>query len=76
MHGKNPRINVVLERPLYQVIQKKAKRDGLSMSLVVRDMVKEAMELHEDIGLAKFSEEREKTYSKSKSLTHKEIWSS
>ena len=76
MHGKNPRINVVLEKPLYQVIQKKAKKDGSSMSLVVRDMVKEAMELHEDIGLAEFAEEREKTYSKNKSLTHKEVWSS
>ena len=76
MHGKNPRINVVLEKPLYQAIQKRAKKDGLSMSLVVRDLVKEAMELQEDIGLAKFAEYREKTYSKTKSLTHKEVWSS
>ena len=75
MHGKNPRINVVLEKPLYQVIQKKAKKDGSSMSLVVRDMVKEAMELHEDIGLAKLAEDREKTYSKGKFLTHKAVWS-
>ena len=35
----------------------------------------EAIELHEDIGLAKFAEERGKTYSRSKSLTHKEVWS-
>lgn len=76
MSGKNPRINVVFEKPLYDVIHKKAKKDGLSMSLVVRDMVKEAIELHEDIALAKFAEEREKTYSRSKSLTHKEVWSS
>lgn len=75
MSGKNPRINVVLEKPLYQMIQEKAKRDGLSMSLVVRDMVKEAMELHEDIGLTHFAEEREKILSKAKSLTHKEVWS-
>ncbi|MFI5304984.1 MAG: antitoxin, RHH family protein [Nitrospiria bacterium] len=75
MHGKNPRINVVFEKPVYEVIHKKAKKEGLSMSLVVRDMVKEAMELHEDMGLAKFAEEREKTYTKSKSLTHKEVWS-
>lgn len=76
MHGKNPRINVVLEKPLYQAIQKRAKKDGLSMSLVVRDLVKEAMALQEDIGLAKLAEVREKTYSKTKSLTHKEVWSS
>ena len=76
MSGKYPRINVVLEKPLYQVIQKKAKKDGLSMSLIVRDMVKEAMELHEDIKLVKFAEERERSYTKGKALTHKEVWSS
>ena len=76
MYGKNPRINVVFEKPLYEIIQKRAKKEGSSMSLVVRDMVKEAMEIHEDIGLAKFAEEREKTYSKNKSFTHKEVWSS
>jgi predicted DNA-binding ribbon-helix-helix protein len=36
MPTKNPRVNVVLEKPLYRTIEHIAKRDGVSMSLKVR----------------------------------------
>lgn len=74
MSGKNPRINVVLEKPLYDVIERFAKREGVSLSLKVRDLVKEALEIEEDIALTQFAEEREKTFSKKKSLKHDEVW--
>ncbi len=74
MSGKNPRINVVLEKPLYDVIERFAKREGVSLSLKVRDLVKEALEIEEDIALSQFAEEREKTFSKKKSLKHDEVW--
>lgn len=74
MSGKNPRINVVLEKPLYDVIERFAKREGVSLSLKVRDLVKEALEIEEDIALTQFAEEREKTFSKKKSLKHNEVW--
>ena len=48
MPVKNPRINVVLEKPLYHTIQQLANRDGISLSLKVRDLVKEALEIEED----------------------------
>jgi hypothetical protein len=74
MPTKNPRINVVLEEPLYNMIEELAERDGVSLSLKVRDLVKEAMEIKEDVALSAFAEEREKTFRKSKALKHDEVW--
>ncbi len=74
MPTKNPRINIVLEKPLYASIERLAKRDGVSLSLKVRDLVKEALEIEEDITLSSFAEERERTFSKAKALNHDEAW--
>lgn len=74
MPTKNPRVNVVLEKPLYQTIEHLAKRDGVSLSLKMRDLVKEALELEEDIALSIFAEERERTFKKTKALKHSEVW--
>ena len=41
--AKNPRVNVVLEKPLYEVLRRWAKRDGVSLSLKVRDLIREAV---------------------------------
>jgi hypothetical protein len=32
MPAKNPRINVVLEKPLYQNVERMARKDGVSLS--------------------------------------------
>ena len=74
MPAKNPRVNVVLEKPLYNTIEHLAKKDGVSMSLKMRDLVREALELEEDITLSRFAEERERTFSKAKALKHDEVW--
>ena len=74
MPTRNPRINVVLEEPLYATIEKLAKRDGVSLSLKVRDLVKEALELQEDMALSAFAEERDNTFSKTTALKHDEVW--
>ena len=74
MPTKNPRVNVVLEKPLYANIQRLAKRDGVSLSLKVRDLVREALEMEEDIALAQFADSRDKTFSRRKSLKHDEVW--
>jgi len=74
MPTKNPRINVVFEEPLYHAVEHLAKRDGVSLSLKVRDLVKEALEIEEDIALTRFAEEREKSFRKSRSLKHDEVW--
>lgn len=74
MPAKNPRVNVVLEKPLYRDIEHLAKRDGVSLSLKMRDLVKEAMEIEEDIVLSVLAEKREKTFRKSSALKHDEVW--
>lgn len=74
MPTNNPRVNVVLEKPLYRKIEQLAKRDGVSLSLKVRDLVKEALELEEDIALSLFAESRERSFEKASALKHTEAW--
>lgn len=75
MSTKNPRLNVVLEPPLYQTIRRLAKKDGMSLSLKARDLLKQAIEYCEDLYWTKVAQTREKTLIKKKALTHKEVWS-
>ena len=75
MPAKNPRINVVLDVPLYKNVQFLAGKDGVSLSTKVRDLLKEAMETHEDIYLAAFAEERERTLKETPTLAHEDVWS-
>jgi U3 small nucleolar RNA-associated protein 14 len=74
MPTKNPRINVALEKPIYSMIEKIAKEKGISMSMVTRDLVREALEIHEDAVLAEFAEEREASVDSRETLTHAEVW--
>ena len=75
MPTKNPRVNVVLEEPLYEGLRRWAERDKVSLSLKVRDLVKEALESQEDYALAFFAEERAKSFDRKKALTHEQVWS-
>ena len=75
MPTKNPRINIVLEKPLYNAIKKIAKKEGISVSLKARDFIREALETHEDVVLDEIAGKREKTFSKEKALTHEDVWS-
>ena len=74
MPTKNARINVVLEKPLYALIDELSKERGVSKSMLVRDLVIQAIDLREDQALARFGDLRTKSFDKSKALTHKEVW--
>jgi hypothetical protein len=74
MPAKNPRINVVLEKPLYEAIERLATRDGISLSTKARDLIREALEIEEDLALSEFAEIRERSLTKSKLLKHNEVW--
>ena len=74
MSAKNPRINVVLERPVYSLIEKLAQERGLSLSMVTRDLIREALETYEDAVLAEVAEEREATLAGRPTLGHGEVW--
>lgn len=75
MPTKNPRINVVLEGGLYSAVSDLAKQEGISKSMAIRDLVKEAMELREDVALTVLAEERELTFNQDTALSHEEVWS-
>ena len=74
MPTQNPRINVVLEPGLYTMLCKLAKKAGVSLSLLSRDLIKDALEIREDIYWNEVAQERDKTFSKTKALSHKDIW--
>ena len=75
MPTKNPRLNVILEKGLYSAVTDMAEHEGISKSMAVRDLVKEALELREDVALAEMAEEREKTFNPDNALSHDEVWS-
>jgi hypothetical protein len=55
---KNPRVNTVLEPPLFQAVERLARSDGVSLSEKVRDLVREAVELVEDERLEAIARDR------------------
>lgn len=74
MATKLPRLNVVLEPPVYFTIVQMAKREGVSLSLKARDLIKEALEFCEDTYWARKAFSRERTFNRKKALSHKKVW--
>ncbi|MBC2705888.1 antitoxin, RHH family protein [Desulfobacula sp.] len=75
MPSQNPRINVVLNNLLYQDVRLLAEKDNVSLSAKVRDLIKEALEIQEDIALSGFAKKREESWDNSKALSHDDVWS-
>ena len=74
MPAKNPRVNVVLEKPLYDSVKRLAAKEKISLSLKIRDLIKEALEAQEEVVLTEVAEEREKTFRRPRVLSHKQVW--
>jgi hypothetical protein len=75
MPTKNPRVNVVLERPMYDALGRMARREGSSLSTTARDLLRAALEMQEDRSLGAIAEQRERTFDRTRALTHKAVWS-
>jgi hypothetical protein len=56
------------------IIDEISKERGISKSMLARDLVIVAIDLREDQALARFADERDKSFDKSKALTHEEVW--
>ncbi len=63
-----------MEEGLYNAVTEMAELEGVSKSMVMRDLIKEAMEIREDTILANIAQEREKTFDSGKALSHEEVW--
>lgn len=76
MPAKNPRLTTVVEKPLYVWLKKRAKRQGISVSLLMRDLLREVYEQEEDIYWSRKAEERLKTFDRKKAVSHEDAWKS
>ena len=74
MPTKNPRVNIVVEPPLYSVMHDLAISEGVSMSTLARDLIREAIDLREDVALAALADIRMKTFNRKVALSHKDVW--
>ncbi len=74
MPARNPRVNVVLELPLYESVKRLARRDRISVSSKVRALVSRALEIEEDMVLVSLAERREHTFRRGKALSHEQVW--
>jgi len=69
---KNPRLNVVLDSELYDMVEKISKQEDKSMSVVAKELIEDALEKHEDLILSEMAMKRE---SKSKkTVPHDKAW--
>lgn len=73
MPAKNPRVNVVLERPVYDALGRLARQEGSTLSTKARDLLREALERYEDIGLAQVADERLRSLDRSAVVSHEEV---
>ncbi|MFH0801124.1 MAG: antitoxin, RHH family protein [bacterium] len=74
MPAKNPRLNVVLEPELFNNLRRMALKEGVSLSIKARDLIRESMEVSEDIYWAESARRRESTFSTKKALSHEDTW--
>ncbi len=65
---------VVLESPLHRWVKRLARKEGLSLSMKLRDLVREAYESYEDRYWSREGEKRLKVFRRSQALSHEEFW--
>ena len=74
MPTKNPRLNIVLEPDLFSIIKKIADKEKVSMSLKARELIKNALEIYEDILLVSAADRRSTSFNRKKAKSHEDIW--
>jgi len=75
MPAKNPRISTVVDRGLLRWLRSRARREGISVSLVVRDLLMRVREDEEERYWAAAGEERLESFSRNEALRHDDVWS-
>lgn len=71
MPSTHPRINTVLEPPVYETVKRLAEQDGVSLSQKVRDLVRDALDLLEDAALEEIVNQRRRN--PAHSIPHAEL---
>ena len=74
MPAKNPRISAVLDLGLLKWLRAKAKQEGISVSLVVRDILMRARADEEEQFWAAAGDERIDSFSRDEAVPHEDVW--
>lgn len=67
-----PRISTIVEPPIFNAVERLARRDGVSLSQKARDLLLNALELIEDETFEAIVKVR--TLNKTPSVPHKNFW--
>jgi predicted DNA-binding protein len=72
MPTTNPRINITLEQQIADIINELAIQESRAISSMAKELILEALEMREDISLAKIAKIRDT--SGKKTINHKDAW--
>ena len=74
MPAKNPRITAVVDQELANWLKRRSEAAGLSVSLVVRDLLARCFAEEEERFWAKEGESRLASFDRDKAVSHDEAW--
>jgi hypothetical protein len=74
MPAKNPRISAVVDRGLLKWLRARAQREGISVSLVVRDLLVRVRDEEEERYWAAAGEARLESFSGDDAVNHEDAW--
>jgi hypothetical protein len=74
MPTKNPRVMVVLEPPLQRWLKMNAEKQGISVSSMIRDIIRDTYRESENEQWVKEGEARLATFDRRKAVSHNDAW--
>jgi hypothetical protein len=74
MPAKNPRISAVVDVGLWKWLRSMAKGKGISVSLVVRDILMRVRAEEEEQYWASAGENRLDSFSRDEAIPHEDVW--
>ena len=74
MTTKHPRLMVTLDSPIFHWVKEMAQKEGVSLSMRVRDFLREIYEQYEERYWAKTGEKRLKTFRAKSAVSHAKAW--
>lgn len=74
MASKNPRINITLDPETLAQLEALAKKTSKSVSMKAYDLLRFALDQHEDYVLSKIANEREETDAHKPFVSHEDVW--
>lgn len=75
MPAKNPRVSAVVDTALMKWLRSKADSQGISVSLIVRDILMRVRDEEEERYWAAAGDERLESFSRGEAVEHDDAWS-